>query len=442
MKPLPNDNITEQTILWCLLIDSELVDKFFEEGQIEWFHTTNNKYVIKAIYELALEWITIDLITVRDKLIENKKLDKVGWALFLAELTELVPASSNWLAYSNTLKDLYQRRTIVIASQKLLNNAYDWDIEKEVDDALSSITYALNEGKSKATSVEDNILLMEKAIAENRGKDLIGRSWWNSFLDQYTKWIRKGKTYRIASPSGVGKTNLLYPTIKSLIEQGAKVMFVSLENSIESTYMKFLSSVQGINPNDIEQGKASADTDFLRRNSHLFILTDQLFDLWDIKREIVKNKPDVVFLDYIGLVSIKGADEKSLYNRYADDVKRFMQIHKELAWVDLSNLNKDDDEEKMRLYKWFNGSAKLRNNTDFALHMFYYKPFYDYKQDIKDNGELWAYKKFENTQVLTFLITKNRLWPDGVEEQFWINFNKGINYKQISEEKKQLWWEL
>ena len=59
-------------------------------------------------------------------------------------------------------------------------------------------------------------------------------------------------------------------------------------------------------------------------------------------------KPDVVILDYIGLVNIKGTDEKSLYNRYADEVKEFVQKNKHLAWIDLSNLNKDDDEERIR----------------------------------------------------------------------------------------------
>jgi len=47
-----------------------------------------------------------------------------------------------------------------------------------------------------------------------------------------------------------------------------------------------------------------------------------------------------VILDYIGLVNIKGTDERSVYNTYADKVKVFIQQHQELAWIDLSNLPK------------------------------------------------------------------------------------------------------
>lgn len=69
---------------------------------------------------------------------------------------------------------------------------------------------------------------------------------------------------------------------------------------------------------------------------------------------MLRVKPDVVILDYIGLVNIKGHDEKTLYQKYADEVKQFLQKNQEIAWVDLSNLNKDDDEEKIRMYKGFN----------------------------------------------------------------------------------------
>jgi hypothetical protein len=63
-------------------------------------------------------------------------------------------------------------------------------------------------------------------------------------------------------------------------------------------------------------------------------------------------------------VDIKNTDEKSMYNAYADVIKKFVQKNKELAFIDLSNLNKDDDEERIRQHKGFNGSAKLKNNID------------------------------------------------------------------------------
>jgi hypothetical protein len=44
-----------------------------------------------------------------------------------------------------------------------------------------------------------------------------------------------------------------------------------------------------------------------------------------------------------------------------------------------------------------------------------------------------------NKQVITFLISKNRLWPDGTEEQFYINFEEGIKYNEASKDMKDKW---
>jgi hypothetical protein len=76
-------------------------------------------------------------------------------------------------------------------------------------------------------------------------------------------------------------------------------MFVSLENSIEATLIKLLSSVQKINPILIEKGTVKPDKEWLRKYSQSFVLTDQLFNIGEIKREILKTQPDVVILDYI-----------------------------------------------------------------------------------------------------------------------------------------------
>jgi hypothetical protein len=81
-------------------------------------------------------------------------------------------------------------------------------------------------------------------------------------------------------------------------------MFVSLENSIDTTYIKLLSSMQGVSPNDIETGKIAAEVDFIKDFRNHLLITDQLFEWGEITREIKRFKPDVVFLDYIGLVDV------------------------------------------------------------------------------------------------------------------------------------------
>lgn len=430
-RELPSDDIVEKAMLGAIMVDWTIAEEFFEEWQLEWFY--NNRPVTKAIFKLALDWEDIDIVSVSSEL--GSALDGIWGLTALVEMTESTN-SYYWKTYSNTLKELYKKRELIKESKKLLASCYNWDsIETSVESSFTKINNVLNEGLSSSTCMEDNIKLLDEYIKENKSKSIIWWSWWNQWLDDATLGIRKGKTYRIWSPSGVWKTNLVYWVIKTLLEQWAKVLFVSLENDIETTYAKLLSSVQGVNNRDIEKGVVLPNTDWLRKYKDKFILTDQLFDLEEIKRETLRVKPDVVILDYIWLVTMNGIrDDDKIFSAYAKKVKEFIQKTK-VAWIDLSNLNTDEDEEKIRRYGKFNWSAALKNNADFWLHIFHYKPFYEYKE----LAEWEAKVLFNGMKVVTFLITKNRMGVDNIEKEFGINFNNGINYTPIQDDKKALW---
>ena len=440
IKLPPSDEVAENAMIGSLLIDNSVLNDFFEQWHLEWFHNSTASTVAKSIFSLALEGKDVDIVSVKNSLEENGKLESVGWMTWLVELTENC-ISYNWRTYSDIIQNLYKKRELIKEWQKFLNSCYWTDnMETAVEESFTKINWLLSEWASSATDMEANISLLQTYIENNTTKSLVWYSWWNEWLDSQTQWIRKGKTYRIGAPSGVGKTNLIYGTIKNLLEQGAKVLFISLENDIETTYVKFLSSVQNVNNIEIEKGNVKPDIEWLRKYKDKFILTDQLFELGDIKREVMRVKPDVVILDYIGLITIDWVrDDDKIYTPYSKQIKTFVQKNKHIAWIDLSNLNTSETEDEIRKFGKFNGSAALKNNTDFWLHMFHYKPYYEYREFAMEKGEKEAYEKFKNFKVVTFYISKNRLWPDLAEKEYGINFNEWINYLPISEEKKALW---
>jgi hypothetical protein len=73
--------------------------------------------------------------------------------------------------------------------------------------------------------------------------------------------------------------------------------------------------------------------------------------------------------------------------------------------------------------------------------MFYYKPFYEYKESFllsKDNNQS-VEQAFYWKQVITFLISKNRWGVDGIEKPFQIDFDKGICYSAVPADKLMSW---
>lgn len=437
VKQPPHNTQSEEALIWAMLIDQEVVEKFFEHWQVEWFYNTTCLSIAKEIFKLAVEWENIDVVSVSSKMNEDT-LKRIGWMTRFIELTESANSYS-WKTYSKTIEELYKRRELIKQANVLLNVADSWeDVESAVEKCFTNINNVLIEGWKNVVDLEKWIEDAKEYIEENKKKDweLIGWSWWNDWLDKNTRGIRRGKTYRIGAPSGVGKTNLVYQTIVSLVEQWAKVMFVSLENSIETTLINLSCTIDRANSIEVEKWKKAFNEWWFEKNKHLFHLTDQLLNIDDIKREVLKVKPDVVFLDYIGLVDIKGCDEKTLYNKYADLVKHFVQKNKWISWIDLSNLNKDDDEEKIKFHKWFNWSAKLRNNADFGMHLFHYKPFYEWRKLIFEGENEELKTKLRTVNAITFFISKQRGGVDWIEEQMTIDYNNGYNYSVMSEELK------
>jgi len=444
-KQLPSNKEMEQSIIWILFTaDEKEVEEILSELQMEYIYDITYRKVIESVYEIVLiDWIKLDLLSIKTKLEKKWILDDIWWLPWLVDFTEM-GFLWNYKTIIEELRSLYKKREVILEARRIENRAFTSnDIDEDIINSFDKINNILMEWGSKATDVEENIKMLEEYIEANKStdSDLIWWSWWEElkFLDFHTRWIRKWKTYRIGAPSWVGKTNLVYQTIHSLIEQWAKVLFVSLENDIESTYTKFLSCVQRTNPYQIEKGIVKPDLKYLRDNKDRFILTDCLFDINEIKREVLKQKPDVVILDYIWLTNIKWANEDTLYQIYADEIKKFVQTHKWLSWIDLSNLRKNDTEETIRKDKWFNWAAKLRNNTDFALHMFEYAPFAEYKNMVFEMWTKEAKMDIIKKKAITFLITKNRLWGDLAEQVYTINFDKWIRYTEATDEQVEIW---
>lgn len=430
MQPLPHNIELEKAIIWYLIIHWNEAEDIFLDLEIEYFYDSENKNIAEKLYEMAIKWEQIDLVSI-SSYIKNQ--------MYLIECTE-----NSSIASINTqvkhLEELYQRRNLIIEAKRLEHLWYNGeDLDEGVYNIFDRVNKTLSAWGSNIADMDTLIDSYEKYLKESAGRDMLWYSWGFPWIDEHTLWIRKWKTYRIWGLSGAGKTSFLFQVFESLIKQKKKILFFSLENSEESTFSNLLSTIQWVNPKSIQKWLVQADIKYLREAKQYFTTIYEVFNLSEMKREILKRKPDIVFVDYIGLVNIKGFNEKEKYDKYADDIKEFMQKNNKIAWVDLSNLNKSDNEATIREYKGFNWSAKLRNNTDFGMHIFPLKSFSDYKSNILKIWSEETKKNFLWKKALTFLISKNRLWEDDIQNHYIIDFNKGIRFQEANEDELRKW---
>ena len=107
----PNDIEVEQCLLWCLLMDKDCFTDL--ELVPDDFYNYRNQYIYKSIKYLQQKNIPVDLISVKSILDETKNLTKIWWIIYLTELIEIVPTTTNFHSYQKILKEKSQLRKLL-----------------------------------------------------------------------------------------------------------------------------------------------------------------------------------------------------------------------------------------------------------------------------------------------------------------------------------------
>lgn len=399
-------------------------------------HLLPHKLIFKHIKKM-LEWgEPIDMMTIRESLSNTNELEAIGGNQSLIDIVETQHSLDSMAYYVWKIRQESRRiETVKIATQ--IMRAWENGNVESADviwfaDKLLSLNNLESSAYSLGSIIEDTMWYIES----RQGKELF---WWSfgtnlKFLDQYTKGIQKWRTYRIGAVSNLGKSQLSYNIIVNLLEQDAKVAFFTLENEKSFTVTNIMANRERVNSNSIVSWEAKVDFWWLDRYADKFFLIDEEYELSKIFARILQIKPDVVVLDYIGLVSMNKVSDDEVYTKYAKAVQAFVK-RTGISLIDLSNLPKDADEDNIRTYGWYFGSSFLRNNTDVGIHLFRYKPFYEWRKSswlVMDDA-------IRNVQVVTMLISKNRIWTAWVEQVFKLDFNKGGLFTPATDKEIDMW---
>lgn len=147
----------------------------------------------------------------------------------------------------------------------------------------------------------------------------------------------------------MGKTQMgCYNLIPNLLKQGAKVAFFTLENDMATTINNLIANMQGVDNNALMDGTVKANLDLLYPYKDSLSIIEDTKDLHKIFKTIRDIKPDVVVLDYIGLIKMKGVDNKEKFTLYSEEVQGFAK-EQNISWIDLSNLRMGDEDEPRKI---------------------------------------------------------------------------------------------
>jgi len=129
----PHDLDAEKSVLGSILMDENAIIKVVESLKPEHFYKSAHTSIYECVINLYEKREPIDLITLPQELKNKKLLTEIGGISYLTELVNFVPTASNIEAYSKIIIDSALRRSLISASAKINQMAFE---KSEIDGLL------------------------------------------------------------------------------------------------------------------------------------------------------------------------------------------------------------------------------------------------------------------------------------------------------------------
>lgn len=231
VPPLPpHDLQAERAVLAAVLLDADawwlLVDRVASRD----FYDPRHALLWEVFGALVARHEPVDVLTVVAELRGRDRLNTVGGAQYVGEITDEIPTVSHCQSHARIVRDLARVRAIVEAAAAVVAAArgYGSDADAFAEKALAMIAKAaegggLDDGACSAADAVD--------LALSDDEDAIGSAtahWHLPQLEYVTGGLKPGQLILIGARPGIGKTALALETVIEAAADG-DVLFASME---------------------------------------------------------------------------------------------------------------------------------------------------------------------------------------------------------------------
>jgi replicative DNA helicase len=318
----PQSTDVEASLLGSLLIDSDAFIKIGDSIQADDFFDEKHRLIFTAMKTLHDKRSPIDILTLSEQLKNGGRLDMVGGASYLTELTNTVPTAAHLEQYAEIVAEKAIRRRLIIVSEDIATISFNEN---------SSLQELIEEAETRLFDVsqkhvKQDITSLESILGESfdrlddlhRNKGGIrGIPTGLRDLDKLIAGLQRSDLVVVAARPSMGKTALMLNIsldIATKAKQGA-VLYFSLEMSKEQLVDRLLAAEAGVDAWKLRTGEGLNDQDFERLSAAMGELAEApLFiddtsgitvsDLRTKARRLHHQHPlAVIMVDYLQLMS-------------------------------------------------------------------------------------------------------------------------------------------
>lgn len=434
LKLPPHDIEAEQAVIASALLDKTAAITATEKLRPDCFYREDHKHIFNAIFDLVANSEPVDMLIVSNELKKNKTLDKTGGLEYLAQIVDILPSSSNIEQYIDIVKEKYELRTIIEASNEMQKLAYDESEDPTVilakaQDIIFTLASAKN---SKDYEVLREVLVrtyQELAEIQKKGTTITGLPTGFKDLDKKILGLHPSNLIIVAARPGMGKSALAVNIATHVAVREKKAVLVfNMEMSKNDIAKRILSAETLIDNNLISTANIKGENrekmvEVLKKltPAELYIDDTPGIDIMEISAKAKKLKMEkdiaLIVIDYLQLIEPVKTKKVQTREQEITQISRALKklsMELEIPIIALSQLSRSaerggkKDAPKKPMLSDLRESGAIEQDADVVLFI-YRDEYYNNESTDKNLAEI--------------IIAKNRAGTTGSINLAWLGAN-------------------
>jgi len=334
----------EEVVLGAIMLEKDSIDMVVPILDVDDFYKDAHAITYEAILSLLTNNQPIDQLTVVDRLRVLGKLEMVGGAYYISELTNRVNSGANIEYHARIIKESSVKRKMIATCSNVVSSCYDdsvdaFQILDKIDQDLFDIGANLHSKKERHIGevLKESLDGVELA-SKNAGK-MIGIPSGIENLDKKTYGFQDGDMIIVAARPGMGKTDFMLNCIyNQVVNHKTKVGLFSIEMSSVRIGNRLLSLASGYDKESINTGTGLDWEKLINSTGHLasagLWIDDtggiRIMDLRTKARNMVKKHGvEIIYVDYLQLIRSNHKeryDEVSFVSQSLKNIAKDLQV--------------------------------------------------------------------------------------------------------------------
>ncbi|HRI78839.1 MAG TPA: replicative DNA helicase [Cyclobacteriaceae bacterium] len=393
----------EEAVLGALMLEKKALTAVIEFLRPEHFYKEQHKEIYQAIVDLFKSSEPVDMRTVVAQLRKNGRLEIVGGAYLIAELTSRVSSAANIEYHARYIIEMAIKRELIQISSQIQHDAYEdtTDVFDLLDKTEQSV-FAISDSNLRK-NYDTMKSLMSRAVNElqerkNHKDGLTGIPSGFTKLDRILSGWQRSDLVIIAARPGMGKTAFVVSALRNAaVDFNHPVAIFSLEMASMQLVNRLISAEAELESEKIRRGNL-ADFEWQQlvhktnrlSTAPIFIDDTPALSILELRAKCRRLKAEhnvqLIVIDYLQLM--KGDNMGNREQEIASISRALKGIAKELEVpvIALSQLSRGVETrggDKRPQLSDLRESGSIEQDADIV--MFLYRPEY-YKITVDEEG--------------------------------------------------------